>query len=72
MASSLKRVDSGWTEGKSLLQVRVKRHSNGLPRDMVDASFLEAFQHKAGSGLGQPDPPVHVPVHCRSVGQEDL
>ena len=30
------------------------------------------FQGEAGSSPGQPDLAVHVPVHCRGAGQDDL
>jgi len=30
------------------------------------------FQGKVGSGPGQPDLAVHVPVHCRGAGVDDL
>jgi len=30
------------------------------------------FQGEAGSGPGQPDLSVHVPVHCRRVGLDGL
>lgn len=59
-------------EGKFMLAVRKRsftvrmvRHWNRLPSVVVDAPD---FQGEGGSGPGQLDLAVHVPVHCRGVG----
>jgi len=50
--------------------IRLLRHWNRLPGDMVDALSLETF--KVSLDSEQPDLPVDVPVHCRGVGLDDL
>jgi len=40
---------------KKSFTVRVVRHWNRLPRDVVGAPSLRDFQGEAGSGPGQPD-----------------
>ena len=40
---------------KKYFTVRVVRHWNRLPRDVVGAPSLRDFQGEAGSGPGQPD-----------------
>jgi len=42
-----------------------------LPRDGVEASFLQTFKPRL-DGAEQPDLAVGVPVHCRGVGLGDL
>ena len=54
--------------------VRVVRHWNRLPSNVVDAQPPPGnyFQGKAGSGPRQPDLTVHVPVHCRGAVLDGL
>ena len=51
MASSSKRVDFNWIEGKSLLQ-RVVRHWNRLTREVVDTPSVETFRVRLDQALG--------------------
>ena len=44
---------------------------SSLKRISVLCLFRD-FQGEAGSGPGQPDLAVHVPVHCRGAGLDDL
>jgi len=43
MVSSSKRVDLVWIKGKKYFTVRVVRHWNKLPSDVVNALSLETF-----------------------------
>jgi len=55
---------------KKAFTVRMVRHRNRLPRDVVDAPSLETF--KARRASQQPDLSGDVPAHCREFGLDDL
>jgi len=55
---------------KKSFTVRVVRHWDGFPSDVVDVPG--DVQGEAGSGTGQPDLPMDVPVHCRGFGLDGL
>ncbi len=52
MASSLKRGDLGLDIRKKSFTVRVVRHWNRLPRDVVDAPSMETFKERLDQALG--------------------
>ena len=52
---------------EKLFIIRLVKHLNRLPREVVDAPFLEALKVR----LEQPDLYVGVPVHCRRVVLDD-
>ena len=56
---------------KKFLTIRMVKHWNRLPREVMDTSSLETFR-QAGLGSEQPDLAVDVPVHCRGDGLDDL
>ena len=56
---------------KKFLTIRMVKHWNRLPREVMDTSSLETFR-QAGPGSEQPDLAVDVPVHCRGDGLDDL
>ena len=56
---------------KKFLTIRMVKHWNRLPREMMNTSSLETFR-QAGLGSEQPDLAVDVPVHCRGDGLDDL
>jgi len=70
MLSSLKRANLGnkeigfYSEGGEALE-QVAQRCGGCP-------IPGGFQGETGSGLGQPDLAVHVPVRCRRVGLDGL
>lgn len=45
----------------------VVKHWNNLPREMVDAPFLETILGEIGQGAKQPDLIKDVSVYCRGV-----
>ena len=55
---------------KKYFTVRVVRCWNRLPRDAVDAPFLETFKARPDQALTWPS--CGTPVHCRGVGLDDL
>ena len=52
--------------------IRVVKHRNRLPREVMDAPYLETFKVRLDGGSKQPDLAVDVPVHCRRVGLDDF
>ena len=52
IVSSLKRVDIYTRCKKKYFTVRVGRHWNRLPRDVMDAPSLEAFKVRLDQALG--------------------
>ena len=66
-------------EGRCRLNMRKKffttmvvKHWKKLPREVVDAPFLESVEGQAGWGLGQPDLMKDVPAHGKGVELDAL
>ena len=65
----LKEKKFGLDRRKKNFTIRVVRHWNRLPGEVVDAPSLE-IQVQAAWGSEQPDLAIGVPLHCRGVGLE--
>ncbi len=67
MASSLKRGDLGLDIRKKSFTVRVVRHWNRLPRDVVDVPSLETFKAGLDQALGS-----LIELQCPCSLQDEL
>ena len=45
--------------------MKVMKHWNRLPREVVDVPSIEVFKGQVGQGSEQPDLLKDVPAHCR-------
>jgi len=57
---------------KKYFTLRVVKHWNRLPRDVVNAPSLETFRGQVGRGSEQPGLAEDVPAYCRGLGLDDL
>jgi len=63
LEASLDRTQKSETRNKKM---------DRLPREVVDATFLERNQGQAGQGSEQPDLVEGIPAHCRGDGLDNL
>jgi len=52
--------------------MRVAKHGHRLPREVVEAPFLEALKARLDGALKQPDLANNVPAHRREIGLDGL